>query len=230
MSDRAGFMYVYSASTKTRTLSTLACEHTACALSPSANTLSVHLGSGFGTSPILLSLWRPSSKCVFSLWVRPGNMTSYRLKRTPSEEDILNNSWLQEACDDNLCTSPSMALTSTFRSYCSVFSREVSFAWTGIHIITNTASNICTLNRGKYSNDKKGQNHFVKSTHQTKKLNRCSSRLKWSDETLTHSSGLTRAVIFSCIMGFLLQPLLWDMCTHSSMATRLSSYRRSLWK
>lgn len=50
---------------------------------------------------------------------------------------------------DNICTSPSMALTSTFRSYCSVFSREVSFAWTGIHIITNTASDICTLNREK---------------------------------------------------------------------------------
>lgn len=43
-----------------------------------------------------------------------------------------------------------MALTSTFRSYCSVFSREVSFAWTGIHIITNTASDICTLNRESF--------------------------------------------------------------------------------
>lgn len=45
---------------------------------------------------------------------------------------------------------------------------------------------------------------------------------------LTHSSGLSRAVIFSCIIGSLLQALLWDIRTHSSMASMLSSYLFSL--
>lgn len=35
-------------------------------------------------------------------------------------------------------------------------------------------------------------------------------------------------MIFSCIMGSLLQALLWDMRTHSNMARMLSSYRFSL--
>lgn len=45
---------------------------------------------------------------------------------------------------------------------------------------------------------------------------------------LTHSSGLSRAVIFSCIIGSLLQALLWDIRTHSNMASILSSYLFSL--
>lgn len=45
---------------------------------------------------------------------------------------------------------------------------------------------------------------------------------------LTHNSGLISAVTFSCIMGSLLQVLLWEIRTHSNMASMLSSYLFSL--
>lgn len=45
---------------------------------------------------------------------------------------------------------------------------------------------------------------------------------------LTHNSGLSSAVTFSCIMGSLLQVLLWEIRTHSNMASMLSSYLFSL--
>lgn len=48
------------------------------------------------------------------------------------------------------------------------------------------------------------------------------------DYGLTQSSGLSRAVSFSCIMGSLLQALLWDIRTHSNMASMFSSYLFSL--
>lgn len=67
------------------------------------------------------------------------------------------------------------------------------------------------------SSKKALENHFLKSVSVVT-VKRC----------LTHNSGLSRAVTFSCIIGSSLQALLWEIRTHSNMASMLSSYLFSL--
>lgn len=127
-------------------------------------------------------------------------------------------------------TSPSMALTTRFKSY-------GCFAMTVVNL---------TLKRAARSHQRENKHVSAANTYTevsgvilTNPLQKHTPPPPFGDQIvlgnkvwkficLTHNSGLISAVIFSCIMGSLLQVLLWEICTHSNMASMLSSYLFSL--
>lgn len=221
---------MYSASTRTRTLFTLAW------IKQGHNNLSakdeekrsvmwlVHFSVCTCTSATALNLIRARRNWTHSLSSKPGKLIGWGTKKLFKLFFFFSSEAKEKVYTGQLMghTSPSMALTTRFKSYGCFEMRFVNFTLKrAAHTYQFEIKHVSTTNSDAEISC------IILINHVQKDL-RIFGRLFGTFICLTHNSGLISAVAFSWIMGSLLQVLLWEICAHSNMASKLSSYLFSL--